>query len=154
MKASIDNRKKATDKKQKDNDAKLDNIKKWMEILMDKCDNPPPNKVEENNPQYPATVVHTKRKFPPLEGGHCQKISGMWTLKHEISSPKLYELLIKTKLNGDTDLDIKNFHNHIKMCLNEATRLKDNLICAYQQIKWHSEFYENFVPDISHYYYY
>ena len=81
MKSSIDNRKKATDKKQKDNDAKLDKIKKWMEMLMDKCDNPPPNKVEENNPQYPATVVHTKRKFPPLEGGHYQKF--WWNVDSE-----------------------------------------------------------------------
>ena len=51
------------------------------------------------------------------------KIGGMWTLKHEISSPKLYEILIKTYLKGDNDLDLKNFYNHINMCLNAVTRL-------------------------------
>ena len=47
-------------------------------------------------PQDPTTVVPANRRDPPLDGGHSIKISGMWTLKYEISSPKFYELLIKT----------------------------------------------------------
>ena len=57
-------------------------------------------------------------------GGNSTNIDGMWTLKHEISSPKLYELLIKTELKGDIALDLKNFFNQIKMSLNAVTRLR------------------------------
>ena len=64
----------------------------------------------------------------------------MWTLKHEIISPKFYELLIKTELKGYTSMDIKNFLNHINMCLNAVTRLREDLLPDYQFIKRHSEF--------------
>ena len=74
----------------------------------------------------------------------------MWTLKHEISSPKLYELLIKTELKGDTAMDLNNFFNHINMCLNAVTRLREDLLPDYQSIKTHSEFEEYFVPDRDH----
>ena len=50
---------------------------------------------DASTPPDPTTVVPTNRRDPPLEGGHSTKISGMWTLKHEISSQKFYELLIK-----------------------------------------------------------
>ena len=50
--------------------------------------------------QHPITVVPDNRRSPPLDDGHSTKIGGMWTIKHEISSPKLYELLIKTELTG------------------------------------------------------
>ena len=46
--------------------------------------------------QYPNTLIPVNKRDPPLVGGNYKKIGGMWTLKHEISSPKLYELLIKT----------------------------------------------------------
>ena len=75
-------------------------------------------------PPDPTTVAQTNRRAPPLEGGHSTKIGGMWTLKHEISSPKFYELLIKIELKGDTALGLKNFFNQIKMCLNALTRLR------------------------------
>ena len=71
----------------------------------------------------PTTVVTTKNNSPPLEGGHSTKNGGMWTLKHDISSPKFYELLINIQLKGNTDMDIKKFYNHIKMCLNAVTIL-------------------------------
>ena len=48
----------------------------------------------------------------------------MWTLKHEIRSPKFYVLLIKTELKYGTSLDLKNFYNHIKMCLNVVVILQ------------------------------
>ena len=46
--------------------------------------------------QDPTTVVPANKKAPPLEGGHSTKIGGMCTLKHDIISPKFYELLSKT----------------------------------------------------------
>ena len=93
-------------------------------------------------PPDPNTLVLTNRRAPPLEGGHSNKIGVMWTLKHEISSPKLYDIIIKTELKGDTDMDLKNFSNHIKMCINAVTRLREDLLPDYQSIKIHSEFEE------------
>ena len=58
-----------------------------------------------------------------MEGGHYTKIGGMCTLKHEIISPKFYELIIKMELKGDTAMDIKNFYKNIKIWLNAVTRI-------------------------------
>ena len=91
-----------------------------------------------NNPD-PTTMVPTNRMAPQLEGKHSTKIGGIWTLKHEISSPKFYELLINTELKGDTALDINNFYNRIKMCLNVVTRLLEDLHPGYQYTKRTSE---------------
>ena len=82
-----------------------------------------------------------------MEGGHSTRNSGMWNIEHEISSPTLYELLIKTELKGDTALNPNNFYNHINMCLNAVNRPKEDLLPDYQYIKGHSEFEENFVLD-------
>ena len=65
---------------------------------------------------------------------------GVWTLKHKIRSPKFYEILIKTELKGGTDMDLKNFYNHIKICLNVVNRIIEELLTAYQSIKRHSDF--------------
>ena len=46
--------------------------------------------------QDPTTRVPANKKATPLEGGNSMKIGGMCTLKHEIRSPKFYELIIKT----------------------------------------------------------
>ena len=73
--------------------------------------------------QYHTTVVLANKRYPPLEDVNYTKVGGMWTLKHEIISPKLYELLIWTELEGETDMNLKNFYNHIKMCLNEVNRI-------------------------------
>ena len=55
-----------------------------------------PYKRDSPKYQYHTTVVLFKNKAPPLEGGHSIKIGGMWNLKHDIRSPKLYEFLINT----------------------------------------------------------
>ena len=89
-----------------------------------------------------TTVVPDKKKDTPLEGGHSTKISAMWNLKHEIRSPKFYELLIKTELKGDTAMYLKNFYNHIKMCLSETTIPQEELIPGHQSINGHSYFSE------------
>ena len=64
----------------------------------------------------------------------------MWTLKYEISSPKFYELLIMIEVKGGTDMDLNKFYKYINMCLNEVTRLLEDLLPDYQSIKRHSEF--------------
>ena len=57
----------------------------------------------------PTNVVLANKRVPPLEGGHYTKIGGMWTVKHDIISLKLYELIIKTGFKGDTAPDVNNF---------------------------------------------
>ena len=69
-------------------------------------------------------MVTDNKRSPPLEGGNYMKIGGMWTLKHEIRLPKLYELLIKTELKGYTALNLNNLVNHVNMCVNVVTRLQ------------------------------
>ena len=54
-------------------------------------------------------MVPTNRRDPPLDGGKSTKIGGMWTMKHDTSSPRFCKLLIKTELKGDTAMDLKNF---------------------------------------------
>ena len=51
---------------------------------------------DTSNSTKPTTVVPSNRRAPLLDGGHYTKIGGMWNLKHDISSPKFYKLLIKT----------------------------------------------------------
>ena len=68
-------------------------------------------------------MVPANRIAPPFYGGKSAKIDGMWTLKHENRSPIFFELLIKAELEGETALNLKNFYNHIRMCLNAVTRL-------------------------------
>ena len=98
----------------------------------------------------PTTVVPVNGRSPPLDVGQSTKIGAMWTPKHEISSPKFYELLIQIELKVDTDIYLNNFYNHINMCLNALTRLREDLINSYQSNKRHSEFEEYFVPDRYH----
>ena len=99
-----------------------------------------PDQKDSPKAQDPTTLVPDNKRDSTLEGGHYTKIGGMQTLKHEINPSKFYELLTKTKLKGETTLDLKNFYNHIKMSLNAVTRLQEDLLPAYQYIKSHSEF--------------
>ena len=83
-----------------------------------------PDNMDSPKAQDHDTVVLANNKTPPLEGEHYMKIGGMWTLKHEIRLPKLYELLTKTELKGYTALNLNNLVNHVNMCLNVVTRLQ------------------------------
>ena len=74
------------------------------------------------NSQDLATVLPANKTDPKVEGGHSTKFGGMWTLKHDIISPKFYELLVNTELKGGPYMELKNFYNHIKMCLNAVNR--------------------------------
>ena len=77
-----------------------------------------PTRKDSPKPPEHTTVVPETRRDPPLDSGQYKKIGSMWNLEREISSPKFYELLIKTELKGDTALDLNNFYNHINICLN------------------------------------
>ena len=101
--------------------------------MMDQTNNSKssPTQKDTLTPPDPTTVVPDNKRGTPLEGVHSTKIVGMWTLRHEISSPKFYELLIKTELKGETALDLKNFFSHIKLCLNTVTRVREDLLHDY-----------------------
>ena len=94
--------------------------------MMDQIKMPKSSQDKTDSPkeQDPTTVVLANKKAPPLEGGNLTKKYGMWTIKHETSSQKFYELLIKIELKGDTALDLNNFYNPINKCLNAVTRLR------------------------------
>ena len=106
--------------------------------MMDQTNNSKfsPAQKDTLNPSEPTTLVLDNRRANPLDGGYFTKIGGMWTIKHEIRSPKLYELLIKTELKGDTALYLEKIYNHIKMCLNVVNRLQEVLLHCYQSIKY------------------
>ena len=143
-----------------DSDEKMmqftETLKFLTSFMMDQAKNSKssPTQKGTSTPPDPTTVVPDNMRVPPLEGGHSTKIFGMWNLKHEISSPKFYEILIKTELKGDTALDFKNFYNHIKMCLNEVNRIQEDLLPSYQPIKRKSKFEEYFIPYCYHLSYY
>ena len=90
--------------------------------------------------QYTTTVVPDNKKDPQSEGGNSTRNGVMWNLKHDISSPRFYEILIKTELKGDTSKDLKNFYNTINMCLNAVNILQRDLLTAYHSIKRNSYF--------------
>ena len=72
--------------------------------------------------------ISDKNKSPTIEVGYSQKIYGAWNHKHDISSPKFYEILLETDLKLETYLNVKNFYNYIKMCLN-AVKTSGNISC-------------------------
>ena len=84
------------------NDEKLiiltENLQKLTTLVMDQTNISKSSTAQKDTstPPDPKTVVQTNRRSPPLEGGHSTNIGCMWTLKHEIISPKFYEILIKT----------------------------------------------------------
>ena len=67
-------------------------------LMMDQTNNSKlsPSQKDTSNLLYPITVVPDNSRDQPLDGVPSTKIGGMCTLKHDISSPKLYELLINT----------------------------------------------------------
>ena len=67
-----------------------------------------PDKKYSPKARDPTSVVPSKKRFPPLEGGHSTKKCGIWTLKHNISSTKFYKLLIKTEFKEYTATKLNN----------------------------------------------
>ena len=77
-----------------------------------------PYQKDSPKPPDPITVVPANSRATSLNHGKYTKHGGMWTLKHDIKSPKLYEILIKTQFKDNTALELNNFYNHINICLN------------------------------------
>ena len=74
-------------------------LKTFTAFMMDQTNisKSSPAQKDTSTPLEPTTTVQTNKRAPPLEGGISENIGGMWTLKHKISSTRLYELLIKKK---------------------------------------------------------
>ena len=102
IKSTIEANKQEADKKQMKTYEKLtlltENLQVFTSLMTDKTyiSKSSPAQKDTSTPPDPTTVVPTNKRAPPLQGRHYTKIVGMWTLKHDISSPKLYELLVKT----------------------------------------------------------
>ena len=118
MQATVDDNK-------QDYGEKMNNLTVMVKKIMDhiQISNSSSDNMDSPKAQGLITEVSANNKSPPLEGVNSAKIGGMWTLKHDITSPELYKLLIKIELIGDTDMDLKNFYNHINMCINVLNRL-------------------------------
>ena len=63
---------------------------------------------DEPNHMDPTTVVLSNRRDTLFNGGKSTKIGGMCTMKHDIISPKFYEILIQIDIKGYTDLDLRS----------------------------------------------
>ena len=141
IEATIESNKHEADKNHKETTENIKQItetrNRVLEEMKDKnnISKSSPAQKDTSTPPDPTTTFQTNRRAPPFEGGISENIGGMWTLKHEISSPRFYELLIKTELKRDTALDLKNFYNHVKMSLNAVTRLKVDRLPDYLYIK-------------------
>ena len=87
-----------------------------------------PDNKDKPKSQDTTTVVPANKRARPPEGGHSKKIGRMWTLKHETSSPKFYEILIKIELKEDTATDLKKLYNYIRMYLNAVNITREDII--------------------------
>ena len=47
-------------------------------------------------------------------------------------------------------MDLKNFYNHNKMCINAVNRILEDLLPGYQSIKRKSKFEKYSIPDSRH----
>ena len=102
----------------------MNEIKRMLTKMTNQKQNSLPDKKDIPKNQDLNTAFLDNNKAPPLEVGHSTKIGEIRNIKHEISSSKFYEILIKTELKYETDMDLNNFYNHIKTCLNAVTRLR------------------------------
>ena len=98
MQATIEPNRKDTDETLKNLTEDVTMITSTIKSMMDQNNNmkSSPSQKDISNPTDPTTVVPANRRDSLLDGGHYTKNGGMWKLKHETSSEKFYELLIKT----------------------------------------------------------
>ena len=129
IKTAIESNKQEMKSKNQDSDEKMTQLTVKFETMLVLISNQlnaleySPTQKDTLNPQDITTVVPANRRAPTLEGLNSTKIGVMWTLKHDISSPKIYQFLINTELKGYTVLNLKNFYKHIKICLNAVNRI-------------------------------
>ena len=74
----------------------MNEINKMLTNMMSQKHNSSRDRMDTPKAQDPPTAFLANKKATPSEGGYSTKFGGMWTFKHEIISPKFYELLIKT----------------------------------------------------------
>ena len=76
-------------------DSKLDNIIEMINKMMyqNQNSNYPPENMDSPQEQGPTTVVPANKKALPLEGGNSTKNGYLWTIKHDISSPKFWRII-------------------------------------------------------------
>ena len=91
-----------------------------------------PTQNDSQNPPEPTNVVPTNRRDPPVYSGQSTQIGGMWNLKHNISSPIFYELLIKTELKGCTALYLMN------LCADKV-----HLLGMYCSVRYEDKYHRN-----------
>ena len=122
MQATVVANKQSSDEKMK---SLIEDLTSMITSMMGKIKLLTYSQEHKNSPktQYPTTVFPSNKRDPPMYCVYSKKIGGMWTLKHEIRSPKFYELLTKIEFKLYTALDLRNFYNHIKMSFNALTRL-------------------------------
>ena len=86
-------------------------LKFFITFMMDQTNitKSSPTQKDTSTPLEPTKLGPDKKRASQLEGENSTKIGGIWTLKHEISPPKFYELLIKIELKADTALDLNIF---------------------------------------------
>ena len=103
IEATIEANKQESDKNHKNTDEKItlltENQKETTETLklilaemnIDKnnISKSSPSQKDTSTPPYPTTMVPYNRRDTSLDNAQYTKISGMWTLKHEIRSPKI-----------------------------------------------------------------
>ena len=106
-------------------DSKLDNITAMIKNMMyhNQNLNYPPDNMDSPYAHGPTTVVSDNKKAIPLEGGYSTKNGYLWTLKHDIRSPKFYELIINTELKVTLLWTSRTSTTTKNMCTNTVTRL-------------------------------
>ena len=74
-------------------------IKSSITSMMDQTNISKSSPSQKDSPKTldPTIVVLDKRRATSLDSRNSKQIVGMWYLKHEITPPKLYKLLIKTE---------------------------------------------------------
>ena len=75
---------------QKDTNETLKLLLAEMKIDKNNISKSYPSQKDTSTTPDPTTMLPANRRDPPLDGGQYTNIGGMWTLKHEIRSPKFY----------------------------------------------------------------
>ena len=102
MQSEIEANKQEMKSKKQDSDEKMMKLVEYLKAMLaatidhiNTLKSSPTQKDPQKSPD-PTTMVPANRRDPPLDGGQYTKIGGMWNFKHDIISPKFYEILIKT----------------------------------------------------------
>ena len=102
MQSAIESNKQEMRPNKQDYDEKMkkftEEFKSMLVVIIDNIDTlkSSPTRKDSLKPLDPTNFSLANMRAPPLDGGQSRKIDDMYTLKHDISSPRLYELFITT----------------------------------------------------------